>query len=597
VCLNVKRDRLFSTIPATAGETYDLSPDSLMSGSTIGNKATLLQRAALFLFVPPYAAIVALLAGISVLAAIDLAHDCTWSASGPGLTFDEGLNVEGGVYIVESLIQAGLGALHPATWNEIFNAPNYYPDYPPLGRLHLGLANAVLFRICGSDAHQLYVITYARTASALAFGALALLIAWFTGNRAGKLAGIIAGLSLILMPRVFGHAHLASVETMMNLTFTSCLLGTLSLLAPRPVLRARDGVLPGCLLGLALLTKVQAVFLPPILVVWILWNWRWRGVVPLAVLAGTSFLVFLLGWPWLWPDPFGRTIQYFASTTQRTVLYCFYLGERFADRNVPWHYPFVMFLATMPVAFILFGFWGAWLPGLFQRSPAAAERPCLTPRENQLLLGGFLLPLLVFALPGVPVYDGERLFLVVSPIFAIWIGLAAARAWELSAKYWHRSMRYAVAILVIGLPLGNMITMSPCQLSTYSLSLGGLYGASRLGFEQTYWGDSVTPEFLASAMQDLPVGDRVGVAPVLHPLTLNFMQRQSMLRYRPDLTLVAYDDKQPDVPRRVLLIHRRADPWSTLLPPPPGTKVLRQTVRQGVVLAELLELPASPESR
>jgi hypothetical protein len=142
-----------------------------------------------------------------------------------------------------------------------------------------------------------------------------------------------------------------------------------------------------------------------------------------------------------------------------------------------------------------------------------------------------------------------------------------------------------------------MMTMAPCQLSTYSLLVGGLAGASKLGFERTYWGDCVTPEFLELGMRDLPRGVRVGVAPVLHPLTLRFMQRQSMFRHRPDLELVPYDDKQPDVPRHVLLIHRRADPWSTLLPPPAGTKVLRQVVRQGVVLAELLELPPAAASQ
>ena len=36
-----------------------------------------------------------------------------------------------------------------------------------------------------------------------------------------------------------------------------------------------------------------------------------------------------------------------------------------------------------------------------------------------------LFVLLIFSLPGTPVYDGVRLFLMVFPLWAVWVGIGA----------------------------------------------------------------------------------------------------------------------------------------------------------------------------
>ncbi|SFI48600.1 ArnT family glycosyltransferase [Planctomicrobium piriforme] len=565
-----------------------------MSGSTKTHEATPALGVASFLSSPWLPACLGLLAFFSVLASIDVAQDVAWSANGPGLTFDEGLNVEGGVYVVESVLRSGLSAAHPATMSDIFNGKSYHPDYPPLGRLPLGLANAVLFRTIGADGHELYVITYARVASAVLFGLLVTLVSAFTRDRAGPVAGLGAGLAIWLTPRVFAHAHLASVETMMNLTYAACVLFTVYWLADRKTLRARDGILPGLFLGLALLTKIQAVFLPPVLAIWILYYWRKEGILPLLTLAGTSFVVFLLGWPWLWSDPLHRFFEYFAQTTDRVTLYCYYFGRRYADRDVPWHYPFVMFMLTTPLPALALGCWGATQEKSRKhlRSSRSRERQFkLTRKENQLLLGAFALPLVVFALPKVPVYDGERLFLVVWPIFAVWTGIGAKHAIDWARNKWNDQITTLFVAIAILVPLWTMSVLQPCQLSFYNTIIGGLRGASMAGLEPTYWGDSLTPKFLQRISDDIPEGARVGVAPVLHPLYLEGLRKDSWLRHRPDLTLVAYDDKEPNPPQYVLVIRRHADPWTSLTKKAPGTVTVGEVERQSVQLAELVKLP------
>ncbi len=560
-----------------------------MSGSTTTHEATPTQVVASCFFAFRFSLLIGVIACGMVLSAIDAGDDCFWSAPGPGITFDEGLNTEGGVYFVEMGLQSGIGIVHPGTWYDIFNHPSYHPDYPPLGRLPGAVSNALLSRLAPAEGRPLYSVSYARVGTAIVFGLLAALVTFSTQRLCGPIAGLFAGLSLIFMPRVFGHAHLASVETMMNLTYAACVFGIVLLLGHRDQLRAKDGIWPGVLLGLALLTKIQAIFLPPLLTVWILWNWRKNGISTLLVLALTSFAVFLLGWPWLWSDPFSRFFQYFAQTTDRVTLYCYYFGQRYADKAVPWHYPFVMFAVTTPIVTLALGMNGL----IFRQEPADKREPAplvpLNGRGRQLLAGAIVLPLVVFAIPGVAVYDGERLFLVVWPIFALFVGIGAQRLYE-SARLRSGALVAGIltAVAILGEPGYSLLRIQPCYLSYYSPLIGGLSGAVKLGLEPTYWGDSLTPRFLQEMNDKLPKGAVVGVAPVLHPLYLESLKKDSPLRLRPDLQIVAFDDKQPQAPQYVFWVRRLGDPWDSLLNRDAETEMIGEVSRSGVPLAELL---------
>ena len=64
--------------------------------------------------------------------------------------------------------------------------------------------------------------------------------------------------------------------------------------------------------------------------------------------------------PWLWLAPLSRLQQYVATGSGRPTLHVFYWGQVWADRNAPWHYPWVMFLVTVPVGLLALGFLGLW---------------------------------------------------------------------------------------------------------------------------------------------------------------------------------------------------------------------------------------------
>ncbi|MBC7817815.1 MAG: hypothetical protein IAG10_13060, partial [Planctomycetaceae bacterium] len=264
--------------------------------------------------------------------------------------------------------------------------------------------------------------------------------------------------------------------------------------------------------------------------------------------------VFFVGWPWLWLDPAKHFHEYFARTTSRAVLNCYYLGQVWADKDVPWHYPFVMFAVTVPVGLHLLGVMGA--TARLTRSVSegvAVTAPCLRfgfvcePRE-QLVLAAALFPLVLFALPGVAVYDGERLFLVSYPMWAVLIGRGAevmlghlrqraeSGQWRMLSSGRFRGAIVALCLLTQSL---GVIAMHPCQLSYYNLLAGGSRGADWLGFERTYWGDSITRSFLQRVAASASEGDTIAVSPVLHQFQLDELLMQSPILRARGIHLVA----------------------------------------------------------
>jgi hypothetical protein len=162
----------------------------------------------------------------------------------------------------------------------------------------------------------------------------------------------------------------------------------------------------------------------------------------------------------------------------------------------------------------------------------------------QLVLLAVLFPLALFSWPGVAVYDGERLFLMVFPLWAIVAGCGGQWAYERLRQRW--SARKSVSILAAFLALQayGVVALHPCYLSYYNLVVGGLRGADRLGLETTYWGDSVTRPLLQAVAENVPAGSAVAVAPVLHQFQLVDLEEQSPILRRRGIKLVPFERRQ-----------------------------------------------------
>lgn len=507
-------------------------------------------------------AMVALAAWISILTCIDPAGSYPSRPQGPGLTIDEMFNVQQGVFLVENSRALGWLNLVPGTSVEAFRPKNgYNPDHPPLGRYWLGIHHHLAWWIAPPfDPDGPFVTACARTGSATAFALTVWLIGAFaayvslsqqTSTAASRerppaaaaespqaamvrWQGLLASVALVLMPRVYGHAHLAALESITNLTCTAAVLVIAVLWSRLSAPSPRDAMLAGIVMGLALLTKIQAILIPIPVICWTLARWRGKAIVPLLVWGSTSLSVFFACWPYLWLDPIGHLLEYLGRTTHRATLHCFYFGVRYEDKAVPWHYPFVIFAVSIPLTLHILSLIGL---SSQRRGPADDKPEETTARSpaawtDRLVLWCSLFPLIVFALPGVAVYDGERLFLTAFPLWAIIAGRGAARIRMWASKRCGSHLATIAVGLLIVLQLSLNLMMSPSYLSYYNAAVGGIRGAEAWGFEMNYWGDAVNRELLARACRQQPVFDGITVVPSLHQFHNEELIRQSPLLRR-----------------------------------------------------------------
>ncbi|MDZ7618864.1 MAG: hypothetical protein U1E05_17810, partial [Patescibacteria group bacterium] len=381
-------------------------------------------------------------------------------------------------------------------------------------------------------------------------------------------------------------------------------------------------VLAGVVWGLAMLVRLHGVLLLPPIALWLGWHcgafrhlpWRKAvtgGLVPLRLrwasawfLAGVTTLV--LGWPWLWLDPARNLSRYLLSGAGRHAVHVYYLGQVWADRDVPWHYPLLMFAWTVPLGLLALGIcgWAAWLRHPIGRCDALPDG--IRGDFGLIALAGSFL-LVVFAWPGVPVYDGVRLFLPVFPLWAVFAGLGAkwlSRCWREAdgpgvggrdRRGLGRPLPHAARVGVIGLVVllqgSGLILYHPCQTSYYNLLAGGLRGAECLGLEVTYWGDAVRESLLAEAARRAP-GQPVLYGPNLAPFQAPAVAMSSPSLATSETAIVGWDDARPETAsecRYALVYRRRADLGPVEWVLSHGELVLEVQV-QGVWVARLMRL-------
>lgn len=500
--------------------------------------------------------------------------------NGPGLTIDESFNIEQGVYLVDEFTQQGPLIFSPSGAKRAFGSQSYLPDHPPLGRIFLGVAHYLTsWCIAGSESAA-YNVPAARLGSCFVFAVTVLVLAEFCQRRFGWASAVCVAILMIGTPSLLGHARLAALESATNLAWVVALLPLLGWWTesrPPSTLRA---CLSGVFWGLLLLTKVQGILLPPIVFLWAVWQYRRFSVWPLTCWLICGTVVFFAAWPWLWLDPMHNFAHYLGRTAVRPTLFCWYFGERFADKQVPWHYPFVITLFTLPASALL-----CLLARIKMKQPDAID---------QLLVLSIAVPLLVFALPGTPVYDGNRLFLIVMPAIMILAGRAFSRFKSATGETGTPSSgpvprsvsRWLAAVLVLLAiqPIGSPV-FSAYAVSQYGPLAGGSDGAAWLGMESSYWSDGLNAQF----WEQVPENSTVFVAPVSHQFQLQDIMSLVPIVQQRNIRLVPYEYDPHSQKGLLLLVYRLADLRPELRMVPPGATVVAEARLDHVVLARVID--------
>ena len=496
----------------------------------------------------------------------------------PGITTDEPLDVRPGRTYIATLRARGWRFFDRDVVDAVYrdNA-----EHPPLGRWLLGIASTLggpfeALWMGGPDPVGLYLHA-GRLAPALAFAVLVGLIVRTTGRRSGRAAGIVSGFAVVAMPRVFAHAHFGALDTFISLFWTLALLAAGRALEHRRPVLAMAGA--GIAWGLALLTKIHGWLLIPVVLSWAVVRLGLRrAFAPVAAWAATGLALFVLGWPWLWYDSLARLKAFWGTGVDRPAIRVLYFGQVFADRDVPWHYPWFYFAATVPVGLHAFGLLGLWRGWHDRRSD-----------PFPLLPAGAIALFLVLFSTRVPVYDGERLFLQVFPLWALLIGQGFAIAWLWADG--RRRLRAGLVAFVLAQGFGVVAT-HPFGLSYYNLLVGGLPGAKRLGLELTYWGDAVDRVLLDHLVREAHPDDPAALVPTLSPGQGAVSTTRAMIR----LPVVLRDEDAARRARWVVVSRRTAywrPEWQARLSQ--GRRIFSRS-RQGVWISGLWEFPSSKES-
>jgi hypothetical protein len=411
-----------------------------------------------------------------------------------------------------------------ATWD----VDRYWNPHPPVYKEAMAVSEALLGERFGS------LVGY-RAASLFWFCTLLGGVVWFAGTSWGLVAGIGAGLSLLGMPRLLGHAHIAATDMPLALFWFLASAGFVLF-----VLHGRAMYLwiAALGLGLAMGTKFTGYLLPVPLLAWLALYGRrrhaWSGLVVWILLA------LLIAWasnPLAWYGPVGYARQLFSESLgrdQASPIYTYYLG-RVWEYVLPWHHAPVMTAITVPVSLLALALVGG----------GAVVRKIRTEAAGMLCLVQVVFFWFLMALPGSPDHDGVRLFLPLFPFLAVLAGFGFACLVQAGRSLLAASGRLtagavtAGAATLLGLlffypPYLQASRVAPYYLSYYGELIGGTAGAARAGMEVSYWLDAVTPGFLAKLNETLPQGARLGA----HPNLTHYQHLQLYGMIREDIQLI-----------------------------------------------------------
>jgi hypothetical protein len=341
---------------------------------------------------------------------------------------------------------------------------------------------------------------------------LAALFLWFfyrfAEKRLGKLASFFAVLFLAVFPRFWGDMHFNPKDVPEMIFFGLCVMAYVSWFE-HPHWAKALGV--GLLAGAALAVKVNAVFIPIILILGV-WPWdlrdpaSWlalakdllRHLHHYALMALSCAGLYYLSWPYLYGNPLlARTYFSFMATQEGRVGWLAWSWQ-----------PLTQVLTTIPEVLLV----------LFLLGLALACRQLFKEKAMiwRLLLVWCLLPIFRISLPGMVNFDGIRHFLEFLPAAMLLAGSGAASLVKLISRdrpRWKLAVSLAV-VLLLGINTANiLVRYYPYEYIYYNSLIGGLSGARQV-FGQSevtdYWASSYR-QGLQWVDQNAPSGSNLQV--------------------------------------------------------------------------------------
>lgn len=376
------------------------------------------------------------------------------------------------------------------------------------------------------------------------------LLYWIGTQLACSLTALVAACGFLLLPRVFFHAHLHCFDVPVAVW----ILATAACWTRAGTSRVA-GVCVGIALGLAVATKHNALFMLPMLLghealAWCL-RWHktrrrppWRALLTLRVCSAlvVAPLVVFATWPWLWADTAERLLEYLEFHRLHAYYNMEFLGVNYNEPPMPTSYPFVMTLATVPWTLLALAGAGAWFvigddlnemrgatPG--GDSTTAAWDDFFTPAKNAAtptfkgsgLVVLAIFPILLIALPSVPIFGGTKHWLTAYPFMLLLASVGLHRITTRAFRGLSEQHRVVTLTLCVACVLApatlSTASSHPFETAQYNGVVGGAQGGARMGLNRGYWGHSMDGLFdEQSAARPLYLHD-------IHPLAARQYRR------------------------------------------------------------------------
>jgi hypothetical protein len=341
----------------------------------------------------------------------------------------------------------------------------------------------------------------------------------------GTVAAVAAPIAMLTLPRLFAEAHFATQDGQLTAWWLMLWAADAS-----PERGARTALPTGVLLGLTCATKFTgwlAAF--PIVLTGLVK--RPREVRRLLIILPVALFTFYVVNPPLWHAPLRRLVTHVYLNLNRPdvhlpgVVQASRLPDMWAGHQrpivrlrdylvgsmryggehpyAPWYNTIAWWLVATPVLTLVLGIIGM--------RHSIRRRAAMDPGTQPVRVGNWVIEspslalllhwatlMIVRALPGMPANDGIRLILPAFGFWSIFAGIGALRVWNGASRlaHWPRRAVGASLLAACVATAMNVGRYYPQMLSHYSLLVGGVRGAARLGFEPTYWWDALDGDVL-----------------------------------------------------------------------------------------------------
>ncbi|OGG24486.1 hypothetical protein A3A79_04860 [Candidatus Gottesmanbacteria bacterium RIFCSPLOWO2_01_FULL_43_11b] len=348
--------------------------------------------------------------------------------------------------------------------------------HPPLSDILSSLFNYIFYQklewLGDIEAYHLYGVVLT--------GVFAGFIYLWVEGIYGGFPGLVSLLALLTYPLFYGESHFnvqkdipeAAYLTMCALVFYTAFIRK----------STRLMILTGILAGLALGTKLNVLFLVPVVILWVLLLGIRKSInlfkLKLFLIPVIAFVIYYISWPWLWLDPIGNITKSLGYYQMMGIV---------SEPALPTSY-YILGLNTYAIQWVLYttplitlflscaGIWWVIRHGGKEKS-----------KTGFYILLLFIVPVVRVSFPLTSIYGGVRQIMEYIPPLAILAGIGAKFLTDKFKKY---GFFPQVLIIILFVPItAKMISMHPNESIYFNPIIGGLKGAAERNIPG--WGNSL----------------------------------------------------------------------------------------------------------